>query len=96
MISSIRLDLLEVLGDDYISQHIQQGYRDYVEQTSYKIYMSNMVKEITSAVTGLAIETKWSDILNDLDGTATPEKQTETEQEVKSRLLAKLNGREGA
>lgn len=58
------------------------------------MYMSNMVKEITSAVTGLTIETKWSDILNDLDNSTTPEKQTETEQEVKSRLLAKLNGRE--
>lgn len=85
-----------MLGDDYISQHIHQGYREYVEQTSYKMYMSNMVKEITSAVTGLTIETQWSDILNDLDGTTAPEEQTETEQEIKSRLLAKLNGREGA
>ena len=84
-----------MLGDDYISQHIQQGYREYVEQTSYKMYMSNMVKEITSAVTGATIETKWSDILDELDGNTTPETQTETEQEVKSRLLAKLNGREG-
>ena len=41
-------------------------------------------------------ETNWSDILIDLDNSVTPEKQTETEQEVKSRLLAKLNGREGA
>ena len=85
-----------MLGDDYISQHITQSYRDYVEQTSYKMYMSDMVKEITSAVTGLSIETKWSDILEYLDDTTTPEKQTETEQEIKSRLLAKLNGREGA
>lgn len=84
-----------MLGDDYISQHIQQGYREYVEQTSYKMYMSNMVKEIASAVTGLTYETKWSDILADLDGSTTPETQTETEQEIKSRLLAKLNGREG-
>ena len=84
-----------MLGDDYISQHIQQGYREYVEQTSYKMYMSNMVKEITSAIAGVSIEKRWSDILDELDGTTTPETQTETEQEVKSRLLAKLNGREG-
>ena len=95
MISSIRLDLLEVLGDDYISQHVLQGYREYLEQTSYKVYMSNMVKGIASAITGHEIETKWSDILDDLDGSTAPEKQTETEQEIKSRLLAKLNGREG-
>ena len=85
-----------MLGDEYISQHIQQAYRDYLEQTSYKAYMSNMTKHIATAVTGHEFEKSWSDILDALDGTATPEKQTETEQEVKSRLLAKLNGREGA
>ena len=84
-----------MLGDDYISQHIHQGYREYIEQTSYKMYMSNIVKEIASFVTGVGIETKWSDILDELDGNTVPEEQTETEQEVKSRLLAKLNGREG-
>lgn len=84
-----------MLGDEYISQHIQQGYREYVEQTSYKMYMSDMVKEIASCVSGLTYEKKWSDILKELDGTTAPETQTETEQEIKSRLLAKLNGREG-
>ena len=84
-----------MLGDDYISQHIHQSYLEYVEQTSYKVYMSNMVKEIASFVTGIGYETRWSDILEALDGNTAPEEQTETEQEVKSRLLAKLNGREG-
>ena len=85
-----------MLGDDYISQHIQQGYREYIEQTSYKVYMSDMVKHITTAFTGSEIERRWCDILDELDGSTTPEEQTETEQKVKSRLLAKLNGREGA
>ena len=58
--------------------------------------MSNMAKGIASALTGAEIETSWKDILDDLDGSTTPEKQTETEEEVKSRLLSKLNGREGA
>ena len=84
-----------MLGDDYISQHVSQSYRDYIEQTSYKAYVSNMVKNIASMLCGQKIETSWSDILDELDGNATPE-QTETEQEVKSRLLSKLNGREGA
>lgn len=84
-----------MLGDDYISQHILQSYREYIEQTSYKMYMSDMVKGIASLISGNETETKWSDILTDLDGTTSPETQTETEQEVKSRLLAKLNGREG-
>lgn len=84
-----------MLGDDYISQHILQGYRDYLEQTSYKVYMSDMARGIVSMLRGSEYEARWSDILNELDGNTTPEKQTETEQEVKSRLLAKLNGREG-
>ena len=85
-----------MLGDDYISQHVSQSYRDYIEQTSYKAYMSNMVKNIASVLYGQKIETSWSDILVEMDGNTIPEKQVETEQEIKSRLLSKLNGREGA
>ena len=85
-----------MLGDDYISQHIMQAYRDYLEQTSYRVYMSNMAKGIASVLSGNEIETSWSDILNDLDSSVTTDKQTETEEEIKSRLLAKLNGREVA
>ena len=84
-----------MLGDDYISQHIQQAYREYVEQTSYKQYMSNITADIASILCGSRVEKRWSDILDELDGNAPPEKQTETEKEIKSRLLAKLNGREG-
>ena len=58
--------------------------------------MSNMAKEIASMLSGSEVETRWSDILNELDNSVTPEKPTETEQEVKSRMLAKLNGREVA
>lgn len=85
-----------MLGDGYIAQHIRQSYREYIEQVSYKAYMSNMVRNIVSMISGQEIETKWSDILEELDGNAAPVKQTETEQEIKSRLLSKLNGREGA
>lgn len=95
MISSIRLDLLAVLGDEYISQHVLQAYRDYLEQTSYKVYMSNMAKGIASYLTGQEPETSWSDILHELDNSVTPEKQAETETEVRNRILAKLNGKEG-
>ena len=85
-----------MLGDDYISQHVLQSYRDYLEQTSYKVSMSNMAKGIASMLSGNDVETSWSDILNELDGSVTQVKQTETEKEIKSRLLAKLNGREVA
>ena len=85
-----------MLGDDYISQHISQSYRDYLEQTSYKAYMSNMAKGIVTILSGNEPKTRWVDVLNELEGNTAPEQQTETEQEIKSRLLAKLNGREGA
>ena len=84
-----------MLGDDYISQHVSQAYRDYLEQTSYKAYMSNMVKGIASMISGNEISANWSDILTELDGSDVPEKQTETAQEIKTRLLAKLNEKEG-
>lgn len=58
--------------------------------------MSNMAKGIASALTGSDIETSWSDILRDLDSAVAPEKETETEEKVKSRILAKLNGKEDA
>ena len=66
-----------------------------MEQTSYKAYMSNVVRGIASTL-GYETETRWTDIIDELDNSTAPEKKTETEQEVKSRLLAKLNGREGA
>lgn len=85
-----------MLGDEYISQHVMQGYREYLEQTSYKIYMSSMVRGIATALGG-NIETSWNDILNELDESASYKKpQTESEEEIKTRLLSKLNGREGA
>ena len=58
--------------------------------------MSNMAKGIASALTGSDIETSWSDILRDLDGAVAPKKETETEEEVKSRILARLNRKEAA
>ena len=84
-----------MLGDGYISQHVRQSYRDYIEQTSYKAYMSNAVANIVSMISGQEIVRRWTDFLDELDGNATPAKQTETEQEIKSRLLSKLNGKEG-
>ena len=85
-----------MLGDEYIAQHVLQAYREYLEQTSYKVYMSNLTKGIATVLTGTEIETSWSDILNELDSSVEPEVQTETEEEIKTRLLAKLNGREAA
>lgn len=81
-----------MLGDDYISQHIQQSYREHVEQLGYKAYMSDMARNLVSMISGAEIP-RWADTLAEF--ARTPAKQTETEQQIKSRLMAKLNGREG-
>ena len=88
--------MLEVLGDEYISQHVHQAYREYLEQRSYKVFMSNRATEMVSIISGTKLETSWNDILNDLDAIeAYIKPQTESENEIKSRILNKLNGREG-
>ena len=88
--------MLEVLGEEYISQHVLQGYREHLEQTSYKVYMSNRAKEIVSIMSGTPLEASWSDILHDLDASVSYAKpQTESESEIRTRILNKLNGREG-
>lgn len=84
-----------MLGDEYISQHVLQAYGDWLEQTSYKVYMSDLARVIAKA-NGADSEMSWREILDEINGSAAPEKQTENEEEIKSRLLAKLNGREGA
>lgn len=57
--------------------------------------MSNMAANLVSVMSGQDFETRWSDILNELDGSTHPEDQTETEQEIKTRILSKLNGKGG-
>ena len=83
-----------MLGDDYFSQHVLQSYRDYLEQTSYKVYMSNLTKVVAQTLSGAEIATSWSDILNELDSSVAPDTQTETEEEIKTRIISKLNRKE--
>ena len=94
MISTIRRDLLEVLGDEYISQHIFQSYRDYLAETSYKVYVTNILRGLASMVSGKEVESSYYDILQDLDNSVKPAKRAESEQEIKTRILTKLNGKE--
>ena len=56
--------------------------------------MSDLTRMIAQALTGAEIETSWRDILTELDNSVEPE-PAETAEEVKSRLLAKLNERKG-
>lgn len=86
-----------MLGDEYISQHVTQSYYEFSVQTSYKVYMSDMAKNIFSIISGAEQGESWRDVLDYLDQGLSYEKpQTESEEDIKSRMLAKLNGKEGA
>ena len=88
--------MLDVLGDEYISQHVLQSYHAHLERTSYMVYMSGRAKELVSVMSGTQLETSWSDILSDLEASVSYAKpQTENESEIKNRILKKLNGKEG-
>jgi hypothetical protein len=83
-----------VLGDEYISQHILQGYHDYLEQTSYKVYMTDKASDLVAMLTGEESPTRWVEILDQLnEGLAYEKQKTETESEIKNRIFAKLNGK---
>jgi hypothetical protein len=85
-----------VLGDEYISQHVLQAYREHLEQQSYKIYMSSRARDIVSILSGTQLETSWGDIITELDESVADAKpQTESESEIRNRILEKINGREG-
>ncbi len=89
--------MLEALGDEYISQHVLQSYHDYLEQTGYKVYMSNKASEIVAALCQTEPHNGFQDILDELnEGLRYAKPQTESEEDIKSRMLKKLHGKEGA
>lgn len=81
-----------MLGDGFIAQHISQAYREHMEQVGYKAYMSDMARNLVSMLSGNEIPVRWVDTLAEF---APAPKKTETEQQIKSRIMAKLNGKEG-
>lgn len=81
-----------MLGDDYIAQHIEQSYQEHLERVGYRAYMSDMARHLVSMISGQEIPVRWADTLVEF---APAPKKTETEQQIKSRIMAKLNGKEG-
>lgn len=63
--------MLELLGDEYIFQHIySEQYKEFVE-TSYKVYVTDMLKGIAGT------ENRWYPRIADLEKPQKPEPTVE-------------------
>lgn len=63
--------MLELLGDEYIFQHIyNERYRDFIE-ISYKVYVTDMLKGIAGA------ENRWYPRIANLEKPQKPEPTVE-------------------
>lgn len=83
-----------MLGDDYISQHVRQAYREYVECLSYRSYMADAARNVEALLYGSDARPRWYDIIEAVDAPEQPEPPREEPEQVKNRLLAKINGKE--
>lgn len=80
--------MLEVLGDDFIAQHIAQCIAQESRERLYRRYVTDALYCISHCNEAMTV--KWSE----LDTGWTKPEQEQDPEEVKARLLAKLNGEE--
>lgn len=80
--------MLNVLGDDYIAQHVVQCIAQESRERLYRRYITDALYCISRGSEAMTV--KWSDLDT---GWSKPEPE-ETPEEVKARLLAKINGEE--
>lgn len=63
--------MLEVLGDEYISQHIyNERYNELIE-TSYKVYMTDCIKSVAGA------KNRWYPKISEMEKPQKPEPTVE-------------------
>lgn len=83
-----------MLGDDYISQHVWQAYREYVELTSCRTYLTDTLRSVEALLYGSDARPRWYDIIEEMNGQTACEAPREgSAEEIKSQLMAKLNGK---
>lgn len=83
-----------MLGDDYINQQIWQAYRDYVEMTSCRTYLTDTARSVEALLYRSDARPRWYDIIEAMDGTEQPEPpQEESAEEIMDRMMARINGK---
>ena len=76
--------MLDLLGDDYISQHIyNERYKEFID-ISYKSYITDGFKHI------LGMQERWYDRISGIE----KPQETRTAEEVKTHVLNILKGGE--
>lgn len=76
-VKTIRLDLLELCGLDYLADHVESEIR---QQTGYKIYLSDLIKALAETQ-GVKVSTRYKDLL-----AMGPQKKEQSSEEVISKF----------
>lgn len=84
--------MLEIFGDDYITQHVIQEYKKEQKEQLYRIYVTDV---LFSIATRTSVPSKrYIDIVNDTQSEPMDEQTAKIKaNEIKSHFLEKLNGR---
>ena len=59
---SIRLDLLELLGSEFVIEHVVAEYNKKVERRLYRCYTSDMLKAVVEGL-GATVDSRFADLL---------------------------------
>ena len=87
LISSIRLDLLDLFGDEYIAQHVAQTFAHEQEQLVYQNYIADAIYALGH---GKALERRFLDVYQQMHGADHPVDERSAE-EIKTDIMTKLN-----
>lgn len=80
--------MLDVLGDEYIAQHIYQCIAQEFRERLYRRYITDALYCISNR--NAAMSVKWSELDT---GWERPQKEEDPET-IKSRIMKKVNGEE--
>jgi len=84
--------MLEILGDDYIVQHIMQEYRKEQKELIYRIYVTDALYSIATRTS--VPSKRYIDIINEAQSEPMDEQTAKIKaNEIKTHFLDKLNGR---
>jgi hypothetical protein len=76
--------LLDLLGADYIAQHVQEQWSKYNEELIYRIYMTDAIKAMGE---NKCLTVRYYDIINPKD------EETKTAEEIVDDICNHIFGR---
>lgn len=82
LIGSIRLDLLEVLGDEYIFEHFLAEHEKALTEKAYRIYVTDVLYAISN---GKSANARYIDVIEN-------RQENKSGSEIKQDIKNRLNG----